>query len=233
MKRIIYSLIVALLLAGQILSPAVAQSGYICKDSYVVRFADSLGAIARRCQMTLTELLAANPGIQQSTPIYPGQVLRIVPGAKPPAIPNSYTVLSGDTLSAIAEKFDTTVKELIRVNPEILDPRFIYISQVLRVPGDISEPRVALSADNIMPGWYLEVRAYGFPPNTDLDYRIGKAGGPYTPNEDVTTDEYGTASAYVYFPSSAKVGEKWEIQALTTGIDNGVEAISAPITIIH
>jgi LysM repeat protein len=233
MKRVFYALILALLLAGQILGPAAAQSGYICKDSYVVRFGDSLGAIARRCQMTLDELLAANPGISPSSVIYPGQVLHIVPGAKPPAIPNSYTVKSGDTLGAIAVKFDTTVKELIRVNPDILDPRFIYIGQVLRVPGDISGPRVALTADTVKPGWYIEVKAYGFPPNVDVDYRIGKVGGPYTPAKDATTDEYGNASVFVTFPYGTKVGEKWEVQVLTTEISSGAQALSAPITIIQ
>lgn len=235
MKRVLYALIAALLLTGQVFGPAVAspQAEYICKDSYVVRLGDSLGGIARRCQMTLAELLAANPPLNEASMIYPGQVLRIVPGAKDPAIPNSYTVQAGDTLSNIAERFDTTVKELIRVNPEILNPRLIYIDQVLRLPGDISEPRIALSADSVKPGWYLDVNVYGFPPNTDIDYRIGKVGGTYKTVRDAITDENGTSATYINFPISAIADEQWEIQVITTEISTGVQVISDPITISH
>jgi LysM repeat protein len=233
MKSIVYAFIAAILLAGQFYTPAAAvpQLDYICNNSYVVRRGDSLLAIAKRCQMTLTELLAANPGINQSSIIYPGQVLRIVPGAKTPALPNTYTVQSGDTLSTIAERFDTTVKELIRVNSEILDPRFIYIDQVLRLPGDISGSRIGLSANAVLPGYAIHVVVYGFPANADIDFRIGLTGGPYTAVTNGLTNENGEGAGYVTFPTTVKAGQKWEVQVLTTEIRDGMQVISEEITI--
>lgn len=49
-----------------------------------------------------------------------------------PAKPETYTVVSGDTLSAIANKFDTTVADLARLN-NIQNVNLINVGQVLRV----------------------------------------------------------------------------------------------------
>lgn len=46
---------------------------------------------------------------------------------------DTYTVKSGDTMSAIAEKFDTTVEKLAAYN-NIDDPRTITSGQVLKIP---------------------------------------------------------------------------------------------------
>lgn len=44
-----------------------------------------------------------------------------------------YTVKKGDTLSAIAQQYRTTVKKLKSLNPEIVDVNKIYIGQKIRV----------------------------------------------------------------------------------------------------
>ncbi|MBV1850167.1 LysM peptidoglycan-binding domain-containing protein [Catellatospora tritici] len=44
-----------------------------------------------------------------------------------------YTVKAGDTLTAIANRFDTTVLELCRLNPQITDPDLIEIGWRLRI----------------------------------------------------------------------------------------------------
>lgn len=46
----------------------------------------------------------------------------------------SYTVKSGDTLSEIAVKYDTTTAELMKLNPSIKDPDVIYAGQTIQVP---------------------------------------------------------------------------------------------------
>jgi len=46
----------------------------------------------------------------------------------------TYTVVRGDTLSAIAARFNTTVAALAQLN-NILNPNLIYAGQVVRVPG--------------------------------------------------------------------------------------------------
>ena len=44
-----------------------------------------------------------------------------------------YTVRSGDTLSAIASKFNTTVSAITKLN-NISDPRTLHVGQVLKIP---------------------------------------------------------------------------------------------------
>lgn len=46
----------------------------------------------------------------------------------------SYTVKSGDTLSEIAVRYDTSVSELMKLNPSISDPDVIYAGQTIKVP---------------------------------------------------------------------------------------------------
>jgi LysM repeat protein len=43
-----------------------------------------------------------------------------------------YSVASGDTLGGIAAKYDTTVEELLRLNPGI-DPAALHVGQKIRV----------------------------------------------------------------------------------------------------
>ena len=51
-----------------------------------------------------------------------------------PAIPNSTLIQRGDTLSTIARQNDTTVAELMRLNPQIKDPNKIFAGTTLNLP---------------------------------------------------------------------------------------------------
>ena len=46
---------------------------------------------------------------------------------------NTYTVVAGDTLAAIAAKFGVTVEALCELN-DISNPNMIYVGQILRIP---------------------------------------------------------------------------------------------------
>lgn len=48
-------------------------------------------------------------------------------------VPLTHKVVSGNTLSAIALRYRTSVAELLRLNPQIKDKNKIYVGQVLRV----------------------------------------------------------------------------------------------------
>lgn len=47
---------------------------------------------------------------------------------------STYTVKAGDTLSAIAKKYGTTVDALLKANPSIKDPNLIKVGQVINIP---------------------------------------------------------------------------------------------------
>jgi LysM repeat protein len=110
-------------------------------STYVVRGGDSLSKIAARNGTTVGALRRANN--LASDNIQVGQILNIPEGSTPPPPDDSaparggsitVTVQRGDTLGAIAKKFDVTVAELMDEN-NISDPRRVRAGQVLIVPG--------------------------------------------------------------------------------------------------
>ncbi len=106
---------------------------------YTIRAGDTLGGIASRNGSSVGALMAANPQIRDSDLIYAGQRIRILGagGADPaPATETrAYTVKRGDTLGAIASRFDASVSQLMSLNPQVRDADLIYAGQRLRVPG--------------------------------------------------------------------------------------------------
>jgi LysM repeat protein len=64
-------------------------------------------------------------------PIIPGDQ---VPPIVPPKKPTVYTVKKGDTLSAIANKNNTTVKKIVAANPKITNPNLIYSGTKITIP---------------------------------------------------------------------------------------------------
>ena len=46
---------------------------------------------------------------------------------------NYYTVKKGDTLGAIALKYNTTVNNLMALNPQIKNANLIYVGDVIRL----------------------------------------------------------------------------------------------------
>ena len=48
----------------------------------------------------------------------------------------SYRIQPGDTLNALANRFNTTVGELMKANPQIKDPNLIFAGQTLNLPGE-------------------------------------------------------------------------------------------------
>ena len=102
--------------------------------TYVVRDGDTLTSIAKRFHTTVNQIAKLN-NISDENLIYIGQVLKIETSASSSlerSFSGSYVVKSGDTLSSIANRFDTTVNELVRLN-NIPNPDLIYVGEVLRI----------------------------------------------------------------------------------------------------
>jgi LysM repeat protein len=62
----------------------------------------------------------------------PARVVTQRPAVRSPRDASGYAVRSGDTLGTIAARLDTTVDELLALNPGI-DPRALRVGQTLRV----------------------------------------------------------------------------------------------------
>ncbi|OIU69751.1 muramidase family protein [Rossellomorea aquimaris] len=108
-------------------------------STYKVKSGDTLSAIAKKYGTTVSSLKKLNN--LKSDRIYAGQVLKVSgTAAKPvnndskaPAKTTSYKVKKGDTLSAIAKKYRTTVSSLKKLNN--LKSDMIYVGQTLKVSG--------------------------------------------------------------------------------------------------
>ncbi|MEJ2748129.1 MAG: LysM peptidoglycan-binding domain-containing protein, partial [Anaerolineae bacterium] len=116
--------------------------------SYQVKWGDTLTKIAAQFGVSLQSIVTAN-NISNPDLIYADQILQIpdgsatpvptTPPTTPPPSGGTYIVKSGDTLSAIARRFGTTVAALAQAN-NISNVNLIYIGQVLIIPGGGSNP---------------------------------------------------------------------------------------------
>ena len=102
-------------------------------SQYTVKKGDTLSLIAKAHGTTIAELKSMN-GLTSDI-IYIGQVLKVASqsSTQAPASTNGrYTVVSGDSLSLIAKKHNTTVSDLKSING--LSSDLIFVGQVLNVP---------------------------------------------------------------------------------------------------
>lgn len=67
----------------------------------------------------------------------PKSALEMMKDISPPV--QEYKIKRGDTLSQIAERFGTTVKEIVRINPNIRDINKIKAGETLDIPGKPQE----------------------------------------------------------------------------------------------
>lgn len=116
--------------------------------TYTVQAGDTLWAIARKYNCSITEIVAANSDrIKNPNRIHAGWQLKIpksgapVSGSTPDAVlPENkksgiYIVRQGDTLWKIARKYNCSVAEIISLNRELIrNPALIYSGWELKVP---------------------------------------------------------------------------------------------------
>ncbi|HEX7976312.1 MAG TPA: LysM domain-containing protein [Anaerolineales bacterium] len=204
MKTFVLALATAILIAGQIFSPAVAAppsavlSSGTCGDTYTVQWGEWLAKIARGCGMTLTEVLALNPQIGNPNLIFPGQVLRLNTSVAIPSAPAYYPY---------------------------------YDSWYYPTSSTAGYARVSLSTTQVSAGDKVTVYVSGFKANADIDYRVGLSGESYSFALDGKTGPDGSASRTITIPASADTGDTWVIRVTTTELKVGNDVTSRSIYI--
>ncbi|MDF9751717.1 LysM peptidoglycan-binding domain-containing protein [Arthrobacter sp. ES3-54] len=133
-------------------APAKSTSASVTSASgagrvYVVKAGDTLGGIAARHGVGLSEVFKWN-GLGMSSVIYPGQKVKVGGGSstpapaatKPassapaPASSGSYTIKAGDTLSGIAARNGVRLSDVLSAN-RLTMSSIIYPGQKLVIPG--------------------------------------------------------------------------------------------------
>jgi GH25 family lysozyme M1 (1,4-beta-N-acetylmuramidase)/phage tail protein X len=119
-----------------------AQVEPVKPESYTVKTGDTFKSIADAHQLTITELLDANPSLLKvgAKLSIPGRI--IIPDPTPdPVQPDpvkpviTHKVTKTDTLSGIAFKYKTTVDAILAVNPQITNRNIIFEGQIIIIPG--------------------------------------------------------------------------------------------------
>lgn len=119
-------------IVGAVLDSALAASSASAGTVRVSR-GETLWSIAERYGTTVTALAAAND-ITNPNLVYAGAVLQIPSGSTSASTPPStITVGRGDTLSAIAARYHTTVAALAAANG-ITNPNLVYAGAQIRLP---------------------------------------------------------------------------------------------------
>ena len=141
---------VLLLLLAFVMLPAFAQEADPTEEypTYVIQPGDTQITIALRFDTTVSAIMAEN-GLTDRATIYWGQTIRIPPVPVNPDITpeptattgptTTYVVRSGELLNQIAQRYNTTVNELLILNPTIGSANLIYAGQVINVPASAED----------------------------------------------------------------------------------------------
>ncbi|MEA2516712.1 MAG: hypothetical protein QOG16_550, partial [Actinomycetota bacterium] len=132
--------------------------------THVVRRGETLSAIASRHGTSVAKLARLNH-LKNPNLIVVGQRLRMSPGSAGSRV---HVVRSGETLSAIATRYGTSITAIARAN-KIADANLIVVGQKLRVPaggggGGSSVARRHVSAPSIASSLDHQARAHGVDP---------------------------------------------------------------------
>ena len=113
-------------------APAPTPSPQPLPATYTVVSGDTLSGIGTKLGISWQTIASLN-NISSPYTIYPGEVLRIG-GTPTPPNGSTYTVVSGDTLSAIGSRLGVSWQSIASLN-NIPAPYVIYPGEVLRLPG--------------------------------------------------------------------------------------------------
>lgn len=207
--------------------------------SYVVRAGDTISAIAGRYGLRTADVLTWN-GLSWRSVIYPGQTLRLLaptaapaPVASPAAAPSTsaHTVVAGDTVYGIANKYGTTVDAVLAANG-LTRASIIYPGQKLAVSGGSTPSTAAAPAAVVAPAATTSTRTHTVVAG-DTVFAIAQKYGTST---QALFALNGLASSSIIYPGQQLIVEQAAATAaaaipLTTSLDT--EQIATATLIIR
>jgi LysM repeat protein len=159
---------------------------------HVLQHNESLNDVARQYNVSIEELVAANPGLLEQNIVTgmginirpdPAAVVIVVQESETvPVVPltgqsSYYTVQPGDTLSGIAARFGLSTQALLAANPLISDPDSLSPGQILVIPAQALLPITGADAAPPAPAAASAPAGSYVVRQGDTLYRIATAHG--------------------------------------------------------
>jgi membrane-bound lytic murein transglycosylase D len=172
--------------------PAVASSARPKDGVYKVRRGDNLSAIAKRFGVSAQEIVAAN-GLRNRNQLSVGQKLRIPGGDTTASASGSrpadgiYRVQRGDSLSAIASRFDVSESALVAEN-SLSSRNHVYAGQNLRIPGPVDVATATAEKPGSLPQAEPVVETAESEPATETAVETAESE-PATETTEITESE--------------------------------------------
>jgi LysM repeat protein len=227
-------------------APTVQASAPAPTSAYTVVKGDTLSAIARRNNISLTDLRQWNN--LSGDLIIPGQQLKVANGtstqtataAQPQAAAASsstsdYVIQSGDTLSKIAKQFGTSVTTLQQLNG--LSSDRIYAGQSLKVSGSAPAP-APTPAQAVAPA-APAVQASSSTYTVQSGDTLSKIARQFSTSVDTLMQLNGLSSTVIYVGQTLAVSGQpassstpLNVTKVSTSADTSNSQIAAQVTLI-
>jgi LysM repeat protein len=109
---------------------------------YRTKAGDSMASVSEKFNISIPDLVRLNPDV--GIILRSGQILSVDIALAPAVIvgtvrtdaeviSGTYTIVSGDSLGAIAARFDISTKRILELNPSVTNPNSLSIGQILIV----------------------------------------------------------------------------------------------------
>ena len=179
-----------------------------CASPYQIQAGDTLSAVAARCNLALSDILAANSDILNPDLIHPGQnitlpYIKAVVKATQPSLSTQPPLLPAETESPPV--VDSLVSETPAPQSILLGKDHLAVIQ------------------NVQPDMKLPIYVVGMPPNVGLQIQLGPPKGPYSLILDGVVDGAGNFQAEITIPNTVTPGEKLTVAALS---------VDAPVIVV-
>ena len=146
MRKTVYRLLLLFLFTAFVVQPVAAQSS---GPRYIVQPGDTLSSIANRFNVTLNDLLAANPAIDPNL-LAQGQEV-VIPGLEGlTGILDTEVIAFGDSLRSLSRRTQVSDEQLIKLN-RLVSPTELYVGTSLIIPKPEGQNDIKTRA-SIVPG---------------------------------------------------------------------------------
>jgi len=162
MRKSILFLVLLILAASFAIQPVSAQAG---GPVYIVQPGDTLSYIASRFNVTVDELLAANPSVDPNLLAQGQQV--VIPGLEGiTGILDTEIIPFGDTLRSLSRRTQVSDEQLIKLN-RLVSPTELYVGSSLIIPTQAGQQE-------------LNTRIHADPGESLLELAVKQSSDPWT-----------------------------------------------------